>query len=162
MRLPSGHGELPLAILYNTYVVINFLCMFIYDFSCLDLVSVPCTIHLLDCYLALEFCAAYMGLINTRRHLRVSEGCVRPLRSVYMYMCFTSALRPLYMLPHSEEACFVLNLPAILNLIWPGHPPFIGACKRRFPMNILLHVHYAMHVLYSQPTRLTSSFFQSP
>ena len=38
--------------------------MFIYDFSCFDLVSVPCTIHLLDCYLALEFCAAYMGLIT--------------------------------------------------------------------------------------------------
>ena len=55
--------------------------------------------------------------------------------------------------PRSEEACFVLNFPAILNLIWSGHPPFIGACEQRFPMNILLQVHYAMHILYSQPTR---------
>ena len=130
--------------------------MFIYDFSCLDLVSVRCTIHLLDCYLALEFCAAY-GLNNTRRHLRMSGGCVRPLRSIYM--CFASALCPLYTLPRSEEACFVLNLPAILNLIWPGHPPFIGACERRFPVNILLHVHYTMHVLYSQPTPLSSTSY---
>ena len=85
------------------------------------------------------------GLNNTRQHLRVSGGCVRPLRSIYI--CFASALRPLYTLPLTEEACFVLNLPAILNLIWPGHPPFIGACERRLPMNIQLHVHYAMHVL---------------
>ena len=91
--------------------------MFIYDYSCLGLVSVPCTIHLLDRYLALEFCAAYSyGLNNTRRHLCVSGGCVRQLRSVYM--CFAGALRPLYTLPRSEEACFVLNLPAILNLIY--------------------------------------------
>ena len=32
----------------------------------------------------------------------------------------------------------VLNLPAILNLIWPGHLPFICACELRFPMNIPL------------------------
>ena len=150
---------------FCVYVVINFLCMFIYDVSCLNLVSVPSTIHFLDCHLALEFCAAYVGFNNIRRHLRISGGCVRPLRSVYM--CFASALRPLYALlavkyvlckcvtpviraPRSE-ACFVLNFTAILNLIWPGHPPFIGACEQRFPMNILLHVHYAMHVLYSQP-----------
>ena len=132
------------------YVVINFLCMFIYDFSCINLVSVPCTIHFLDCHLALEFCAAYVhGLNNIRRHLRVSGGCVRP--ATLRIMCFVKALRPLYTLPRSEEAYFVLNFPAILNLIWAGPPPFIGACERRFPMNILLHVHYAMHLLYSQP-----------
>ena len=38
--------------------------MFIYDFSCLNLVSVPSTIHFLDCHLALEFCTAYVGLIT--------------------------------------------------------------------------------------------------
>ena len=54
--------EFPLTIC--VYVVINFLCMFIYDFSCLNLVSVPSTIHFLDCHLALEFCTAYVGLIT--------------------------------------------------------------------------------------------------
>ena len=49
---------------FCVYVVINFLCMFIYDFSCLNLVSVPSTVHFLDCHLALEFCAAYVGLIT--------------------------------------------------------------------------------------------------
>ena len=49
---------------FCVYVVINFLCMFIYDFSCLNLVSVPSTIHFLDCHLALEFCVAYVGLIT--------------------------------------------------------------------------------------------------
>ena len=45
------------------FVVINFMCVFIYNFSCLDLVCVPCTIHFIDCYLALEFCVAYVGLL---------------------------------------------------------------------------------------------------
>ena len=38
--------------------------------------------------------------------------------SATLRMCFAGALRPLYTLPRSEEACFVLNLPAILNLIY--------------------------------------------
>ena len=84
--------------------------MFIYDFSCLDLVSVPCTILLLDCYLALEFRAAYMGLITLGGICACPGGCVRPLRSVYM--CFAGALRPLYTLLRSEETFFVLNFPA--------------------------------------------------
>ena len=136
---------------FCVYVVINFLCLFICDSSCFNLVSVPSTIYFLDCHLALEFCAAYVGLI-TFGGICASPGVV--LVRYAPYMCFASVLRPLYSLPRSEEACFVLNLPAILNLIWPGHPPFIGACEQRFPMNILLHIHYAMHVLYSQPTRL--------
>ena len=138
---------------FCVYVVINFLCMFIYDFSCLNLVSVPPTIHFL-LPSGTRGLRSVCGLNNIRRHLRIFGGCVRPLRSIYM--CLASVLRPLYTLPRSKEACFVLNLPAILNLIWPGHPPFIGACERRVPMNILLHVHYAMHVLYSQPTCLTA------
>ena len=31
----------------------------------------------------------------------------------------------------------VLNLPAILNLIWPGHPPFICACEQGFIIIII-------------------------
>ena len=140
---------------FCVYVVVNFLCMFIYDFSCLNLVSVPWTIHFL-LPSGTRVLRSVCGLTNIRRHLRVSGSCVRSLRSVYMR--FASALRPLYTLPRLEEACFDLNLPAILNLIWPGHPPFIGACEQRFPMNIPLHVHYAMHILYSQPTRLSIRF----
>ena len=55
-------SRLPFCIIRS--YCINFLCMFIYDFSCLDLVSVPCTIHFLHCYLAHEFCAVYVGLIT--------------------------------------------------------------------------------------------------
>ena len=125
--------------------------MFIYDFSCLNLVSVPSTTHFLDCHLALEFCATYVGLI-TFGGICASPGLCSSatLRIYVLCKCVTPVIRA----PRSEEACFVLNFIAILNLIWPGHPPFICACEQRFPMNILLHVHYAMHVLYSQPTRL--------
>ena len=41
-----------------------------------------------------------------------------------------------------------------LNIIWPGHLPFICACERRLPMNIPLLLCYAVHVLYSQPIHL--------
>ena len=47
-----------------------------------------------------------------------------------------------------------MNLPAILNLIWPGHPHSICASEQRFPMNIPLLLCYAVHILYSQPIRL--------
>ena len=134
-RVATQRFRLPFCV----YVVINFLCMFIYDFSCLNLVSVPSTIHFLDCHLALEFCAAYEGLI-TFGGICASQGlCSSATLRIYV-LC--KCVTPVIHAPRSEEACFVLNLPAILNLIWPGHPPFIGACERRFPINILLHVHY--------------------
>ena len=151
---PAAPAEWPRSfrLPFCVYVVINFLCMFIYDFSCLNLVSVPWTIHFL-LPSGTRVLRSVCGLNNIRRHLRISAGCVRPLRSVYVFCkCVTPVIRA----PCSEEACFVLNCTAILNIIWPGHPPFIGACEQQFPMNILLHVHYAMHVLYSQPTRLSS------
>ena len=146
-RVATESLRLPFCV----YVVVNFLCMFIYDFSCFNLVSVPCTIHFLDCHLALEFCAAYVGLIT------FGGICASPKVVFVRYAPYICALqvryaRYIYTLPRSEEACFVLNLPAILNLIWPGHPPFIGACERRFPMNILLQVHqctyYILNLLY--------------
>ena len=95
----------------------------------------------------------YCGLLITHGGICTCPGalfiCYAPC------MCFASALHPLYMLPIVKRLVFILNLPAILNLIWPSHPPFIGACEQPLPMNILLHVHYAMYVLYSQPTRLS-------
>ena len=114
---------------------------------------VPCIIHFLDCYLALEFCAA-CGLNNTQRHLHVSWGCVRPLHSIYMG--FASALHPLYILPRNEEACLHFEFARHFESHLARLPPFIRACKRQLPMNILLHVHYTIHVLYSQPTLLIS------
>ena len=152
-RVATESFRLPFCV----YVVINFLCMFIYDFSGLNLVSVPCTIHFLDYHLALEFCAAYVGLIT------FGDICASPGVVFVRYAPYICALQVRYVRytccpAVSEEACFVLNLPAILNLIWPGHPPFIGACERRFPMNNLLHVHYAMHVLYSRATREYNSY----
>ena len=50
-----------------------------------------------------------------------------------------------------------MNLPGILNLIWPCHPPLICACEQRFTMNIPLSQCYSVHVLYSQPIRLSAS-----
>ena len=106
-------------------------------------------------YPTLEFCAGERRLNNTLRHLHVSMRYTHPLRPVYTR--FASALCPLY------AGCLVvqevvLNLPAILNLIWPGHPPFICACEQRFPMNIPLPQCYSVHVLYSQPIRLNADY----
>ena len=61
---PNAPTEEPQRVAACHFVVINFLCVFIYDCSCLDLVCVPCTIHFLKGYLALEFCVAYVGLIT--------------------------------------------------------------------------------------------------
>ena len=118
------------------FLALRALCAVIYPFSGL-------------LYLTLEFCASERRLSNKRRHLHVSRRYTHPLRPVYT--CFVSALCPLY----AQEVCHRLNLPVILNLIWPGHPPFICACKRRLPINIPLYLHYAVHVLYSRPTRLS-------
>ena len=103
-------------------------------------------------YLTLEFCAGERRLNNTRRHLHVSRHYTHPLRLVYTR--FASALCPLYAGLQCKKFVVVLNLPAILNLIWLGHPSFICACKQRFPMSIPLSQCYSVHLLYSQPIRL--------
>ena len=44
----------------------------------------------------------------------------------------------------------VLNLPAILNLIWPGHPPFIGACKHTTSVeHSIVTMLHSTHIIYS-------------
>ena len=101
-------------------------------------------------YLTLEFCAGERRLNNTRRHLHASRRYTHPLRPVYTR--FASVLCPLY----SARSLYivVLNLAAILNLIWPGHSPFICACEQRFPTNIpLSHTYYIY--MYSQLIRLS-------
>ena len=41
-----------------------------------------------------------------------------------------------------QEVCLRLNLPAILNLIWSGHPPFICAFKHDdFRRTLLCYVY---------------------
>ena len=60
-----------------------------------------------------------------------------------------------------QEVCLGLNLPAILNLIWPGHPLLNAHAHmkpRRLPMNIPLLLCYTVHVIYSQPIRLTAGY----
>ena len=60
---------------------------------------------------------------NTRRRLHVSRRYTHPLRPVDLYTRFASALCPFIRWLVVQEICIyivVLNLPAILNQIWPA------------------------------------------
>ena len=63
-----------------------------------------------------------------------------------------------------QEVSLGLNLPAILNLIWPGHPPFIYAhanttTSDEHSIVTLLH---STRIIYSQPIRLNYSMYRPP
>ena len=107
-----------------------FLFLFIYLISCL-VCRVISPFSGLP-YRTLAFCASERRLNNTRRHLHMSRAGLysSATPSIYSLCERVMSVNNLYIRRVvMQEVCLGLNLPAILNLIWPGLPSFICACK---------------------------------
>ena len=138
------------------FIVINFLCVFIYLISCLARRD-------LSIFLAVisdtrEFCAGERRLI-THGGISTRLGVIPSVTpGIYsLCECIMSVIRWLVV----QEVCSSFEFARHFesHLAWP--PPFYMRMQtQRLPLNIPLLLCYTVHVLYTQPIRLRAKDMQ--